>query len=89
MSDSGGSASAGPSTEEEEADCGFIIGRQQSVAVHYQDGSNTFSLRPNLPENEKDPSFVQSTLQVTEIYKYTWRSNLAYTKKKTTESVMR
>lgn len=59
------------------------------MAVHYQDGSNTFSLRPNSPENEKDPSFVQSTLQVTEIYKYTWRSNLAYTKKKTTESVMK
>lgn len=58
------------------------------MPVHYEDSSDTFSLKPNLPENEKDP-FARSILQVTVIYKYTWGGNLAYNKKKTTGPVMK
>lgn len=88
MNDCRWAASAGPSTEEGEANLDSLSGGWQVVPVHYQDSNDTFSLKPTLPENEKDP-FAWSILQVTEIYKYTGRGNLAYNKKKTTGSAMK
>lgn len=64
-----------------------LSGGWQGVPVHYEDSNDTFSLKPTLPENEKDP-FAWSILQVTEIDRYTRRGNLAYNKKKATGSVM-